>query len=39
MCELIVTGCNDWKSVPSEEVARMKSECNRAANKAIYKNL
>lgn len=38
MCELIVT-CNDWKVIGSEDIVRMKKECNRAAGKDIYKNL
>ena len=38
MCELIVT-CNDWKTLRREDVAKMKKECNKAANKDIYKNL
>lgn len=36
MCELIVTGCNDWKTMASEEIVRMKRKCNRAAGKDIY---
>ena len=35
MCELIVT-CNDWKTLRREDVAKMKKECNKAANKNIY---
>lgn len=38
ICELIVT-CNDWKNMGREDVIKMKKECNRAANKDIYKNL
>lgn len=38
MCELIVTS-NDWKTMRREDIAKMKKECNKAANKDIYKNL
>ncbi len=38
MCELIVT-CADWKNMRREDVRGMKRECNKAANKDIYKNL
>lgn len=38
MCELIVT-CNDWKTMRKEDVEKKKIECNKAANKDIYKNL
>jgi AAA+ ATPase superfamily predicted ATPase len=38
ICELIVTS-NDWKTMRREDIAKMKRECNKAANKDIYKNL
>ena len=38
MCELIVT-CSDWKTMRREDVRGMKKQCNKAANKDIYKNL
>lgn len=36
MCELIVTGCNDWKTMASEEIVRIREIATKLRSERKY---